>query len=488
MTINEMERKSGLDRANIRFYEKEGLVTPERKENGYRDYSEDDLQLLLKIKLLRRLGFSLDSIRSLKEGNTDLEAAVARRLEAIGAQRQELNATEQVCHEMRQDRAQFSSLDARRYLDSYDRALHTPAATPIRPTVPAGDRILPPRIPWRRYFARTLDLSMVSLLIYAVLFLAFRVNINHIPPFLRWLLVFVEWGLLIPLEALFLSRFGTTPGKWIMGIHLEDADGRRLSFGRAADRAWTVFIRGDGMNMPLYNLWRNWKSYKDVRDLEVLEWDEEVTIVAKDYHHWRTALYLAAALVLFGLLALSSLVPAMPVNRGSDLTVAEFVENYNELADFHGIYNDGTLQTDGTFLQNGHSASTGVVSSTPTGNVISEEPLVLEWITDGDTLTGISFERQEMSIFSGPTPDPEGKQAIQLSAMALTWADTGLFSALDSGDILDEFTSHREGTLERDLLGYHLTYTVTPEEDTLHESGSFWQNNYHVSFRMERIY
>lgn len=487
MTINEMEQKSGLDRANIRFYEKEGLVTPERRENGYRDYSEQDLQLLLKIKLLRRLGFSLDAIRSLKEGNTALEAAVARRLDALRAQRQELNATEQVCHEMRQDRAEFSSLDAQRYLNSYDRALQAPAAGTIRPTVPAGDRVLPPRIPWRRYFARSLDLSIMALLVYGVLFLVFRVNINYIPAFLKWLLGFVEWGLLIPLEALLLSRFGTTPGKWIMGIHLENADGRRLSFGQAADRAWTVFIRGQGMNLPLYDLWRNWKSYKDVQDLETLEWDEDVTLVAKEFHPWRPVVYVAVSLILFGLLAFSSLVPAMPVNRGNDLTVAEFVENYNELADFHGIYNDGTLQTDGTFLQNDKSASTGVVSSTSTGNVISEEPLALQWITDGNTLTGIAFERQEMLIFSGPVPDSEGKQAIQLSTMALVWADAGLFAALDTTDILDEFASHREGTLEREVLGYHLTYTVTPEEDTLHESSSFWQNNYHVSFRMERI-
>ena len=34
MQINELEMKTGLDRATIRFYEKEGMITPTRLENG----------------------------------------------------------------------------------------------------------------------------------------------------------------------------------------------------------------------------------------------------------------------------------------------------------------------------------------------------------------------------------------------------------------------------------------------------------------------
>lgn len=43
MNIAEAERRTGLTRANIRFYEKEGLLTPTRGANGYRDYTEDDV-------------------------------------------------------------------------------------------------------------------------------------------------------------------------------------------------------------------------------------------------------------------------------------------------------------------------------------------------------------------------------------------------------------------------------------------------------------
>ena len=60
MTIRELEQKSGLERANIRFYEKAKLLNPVRRENGYRDYSEGDLETLRRICLLRRLQFSVE--------------------------------------------------------------------------------------------------------------------------------------------------------------------------------------------------------------------------------------------------------------------------------------------------------------------------------------------------------------------------------------------------------------------------------------------
>lgn len=53
MNIKEIEQRSGLTRANIRYYEQEGLLRPARQENKYRDYSDEDLETLLRIALLR---------------------------------------------------------------------------------------------------------------------------------------------------------------------------------------------------------------------------------------------------------------------------------------------------------------------------------------------------------------------------------------------------------------------------------------------------
>ena len=63
MKINDVEKQLNIPKATIRFYEKEGFIKPQRKENGYREYSPDDLDHLMKIKLMRQLGISLDTIK-----------------------------------------------------------------------------------------------------------------------------------------------------------------------------------------------------------------------------------------------------------------------------------------------------------------------------------------------------------------------------------------------------------------------------------------
>ena len=49
MNIKDIETQSGMTRANIRFYEQEGLLSPQRQSNGYRDYSDADLETLQRI-------------------------------------------------------------------------------------------------------------------------------------------------------------------------------------------------------------------------------------------------------------------------------------------------------------------------------------------------------------------------------------------------------------------------------------------------------
>ena len=49
MKINEVEQQAGITKRNIRFYEQQGLLSPKRNgENGYRDYSEEDVAELKK--------------------------------------------------------------------------------------------------------------------------------------------------------------------------------------------------------------------------------------------------------------------------------------------------------------------------------------------------------------------------------------------------------------------------------------------------------
>ncbi len=47
MNTQQVEQMTGISRQNIRYYEKEGLLSPKRDEgNGYRIYSREDVEIL----------------------------------------------------------------------------------------------------------------------------------------------------------------------------------------------------------------------------------------------------------------------------------------------------------------------------------------------------------------------------------------------------------------------------------------------------------
>ena len=116
MNIKEIEERSGLTRANIRYYEQEGLIAPVRRENKYRDYSEEDLETLLRVALLRSLGFSLEEIRRLQSGEADFAAAMRERSAALESEGQRLLAAKSVCDAISREVASYSALQPETYL------------------------------------------------------------------------------------------------------------------------------------------------------------------------------------------------------------------------------------------------------------------------------------------------------------------------------------------------------------------------------------
>ena len=65
MNIGTAADISHLPAKTIRYYEEIGLVTPGRRENGYRDYSESDLNKLRFVQRARGLGFTVEQCRQL---------------------------------------------------------------------------------------------------------------------------------------------------------------------------------------------------------------------------------------------------------------------------------------------------------------------------------------------------------------------------------------------------------------------------------------
>lgn len=66
MQIHELARLSGVSVRTLHHYDNIGLLRPSRRtENGYRDYSDRDLDRLQQILLFRACGFSLENIQML---------------------------------------------------------------------------------------------------------------------------------------------------------------------------------------------------------------------------------------------------------------------------------------------------------------------------------------------------------------------------------------------------------------------------------------
>lgn len=65
MQIGELAKHVGVSVQAVRFYERRGLLpAPPRKDSGYRIYGDGDLRRLRFIRQAKRLGFSLDEIKS----------------------------------------------------------------------------------------------------------------------------------------------------------------------------------------------------------------------------------------------------------------------------------------------------------------------------------------------------------------------------------------------------------------------------------------
>lgn len=115
MTIKEVEEQLGLPRATIRFYEKEKLLVPQRGGNTYREYSEDDIAILKKIIILRKLGFSVSEIKDFLEENVPLQDLLEKNILELQEKMNELNGAIKICKKMQSRQEDFDSFNESYY-------------------------------------------------------------------------------------------------------------------------------------------------------------------------------------------------------------------------------------------------------------------------------------------------------------------------------------------------------------------------------------
>lgn len=111
MRIKHVEELVGITGKNIRFYEAQGLLAPGRAENGYREYGQEDIDRLLKIKLFRKLGVSIESIGELLRGEIRLEDCLDRHLDELDRQKENLTRIQAVASQIIASHSTLQNLD-----------------------------------------------------------------------------------------------------------------------------------------------------------------------------------------------------------------------------------------------------------------------------------------------------------------------------------------------------------------------------------------
>ncbi len=112
MKINEVEQKAGITKKNIRFYEEQGLLHPKRNsENGYREYGEEEVQTLLRIKVLRKIGVPIEEIRKMLEGTHTVADGMRRHMITLEREKRNLEQSMALCRQLQNLDVSVGELD-----------------------------------------------------------------------------------------------------------------------------------------------------------------------------------------------------------------------------------------------------------------------------------------------------------------------------------------------------------------------------------------
>lgn len=121
MKIKQVEELVGITSKNIRFYEEQGLLQPRRTENGYRDYRQEDVEQLKRIKLFRKLGVPVEQIGKLFQGRISVNDCLENQEAALKREQDNIEKLCVLTHEMLAGSLSIEKLDSDYWLDEVEK-------------------------------------------------------------------------------------------------------------------------------------------------------------------------------------------------------------------------------------------------------------------------------------------------------------------------------------------------------------------------------
>lgn len=98
MKISEAAKLTGLNVSSIRFYERKGLLMPQREDGSkYRDYTDADVQRMKQILLYRKMGMAVETIELLLKERADFREVLTEQKRSLEDQIADLKGAAELC-------------------------------------------------------------------------------------------------------------------------------------------------------------------------------------------------------------------------------------------------------------------------------------------------------------------------------------------------------------------------------------------------------
>ena len=97
MLINEVAKLCNLTKKAVEYYTEQKLICPSILENGYRDFSKKDVEILKQIALYRRLGLSISEIKSILANPEELKSILYKKTLELEQEKAKQDILQKLC-------------------------------------------------------------------------------------------------------------------------------------------------------------------------------------------------------------------------------------------------------------------------------------------------------------------------------------------------------------------------------------------------------
>ena len=102
MQIKEIQEKLKISSYTLRYYEKMELIQPYRDENGYRNYSEEDIHKIERIMFLRDINVPIEDIKDILDNKVTFQDVLENHIEKVNTEIESLQYIKNMCKDLKE--------------------------------------------------------------------------------------------------------------------------------------------------------------------------------------------------------------------------------------------------------------------------------------------------------------------------------------------------------------------------------------------------